>query len=379
MTPNQVEEVRILPRLLNGRVVKLVESSSPKRGMSVQVRPGPLMSKQTQVTSLIEINNPLKQGRLVSGFFPSLREVKEEIGKKKNVKILYGETYDLGGLTVDSLKYYFYLELVKRELEKMGIKVEVYVNIADVATVTNKGVKEKAKLKREGKRRLRLIQELNRVYGMNLQPFLMSQMMREPRTIEIMKRVKKIIKESKEIKKSLEKTVLKNKLKQEYASGFRYAAEEIALSIQFAVKVGPPREVHYDQVTFVVAEKLKADKVLGIYLSPSYPLGKDFSYFLSNPEVEEYGLTPYKAGSNKLNDFRVVLGKTSLKQVERLVNQSFVSEDQDLPNPVLDLVLITEMARELLNKDEVLLNKDLRKAALKGFKEYIYKSLRSDV
>jgi len=341
------------------------------------------MSKQTQITSLREIEVFLKRGELVSGIFPDMKRLLRLFRTKKKhnetVKIFYGETYDLYGLTVDSLKYYLFLGLLYKKLKEAGVRTEGYVNIADAATVINPGVKEKPKLKREGKKRLRLIKQISQIYDLNLRPFLMNQKIKEPEVIRILKQVRKLVKNSKRIMKKLEGTVLKNRLKQEYRSGFRYAAEEIALSLQFEVKVGPPRERHYDQVTAVVAKELAVDEVVGIYLRQSYPLGKNFSYFLSHPEIEKYGLTPYKASSNQLNDFRVVLGKTSRRQLKDLIYESFVSQKKSLPNPVKDLVIISELARELLGKEKGLIKGDLREVALKSYQEYIFKPLKGVV
>jgi len=46
---------------------------------------------------------------------------------------------------------------------------------------------------------------------------------------------------------------------------------------------------------------------------------------------------------------RIVLGQTSIESVVELVNNSIVSYKPTMPNPVLDLVVISEMAHQYMN------------------------------
>ena len=55
----------------------------------------------------------------------------------------------------------------------------------------------------------------------------------------------------------------------------------------------------------------------------------------------------YKAGSKKLEKHRVILGRTDADRLGELVEASFLPESRDLPNPVLDLVVIAEMGEKL--------------------------------
>ena len=46
----------------------------------------------------------------------------------------------------------------------------------------------------------------------------------------------------------------------------------------------------------------------------AFQLVENYLFYLINPEIEKYGLTPYKAESNKLENNRIVIGKTSLER-----------------------------------------------------------------
>ncbi len=73
-------------------------------------------------------------------------------------------------------------------------------------------------------------------------------------------------------------------------------------------------------------------------------MGRDF--FFENEEVEQYGVTPYKAGSKNIAQHRIILGETSEARIQELLRRSFVSKNPSIPNPVLDIATIAEMARQ---------------------------------
>ena len=151
-----------------------------------------------------------------------------------------------------------------------------------------------------------------------------------------------------ERKEFYKKTILKNRITQEEEVGYQYTLEEVALIIGYDIKVGPPRETYYDQMARELGAKVCNNDFCGLYLKPTYPLGLNFDYFVTHPEIEEFGVTPYKAGSNKLQNNRIVLGTTSLDECKKLIDSSFVSSNLILPNPVLDIYLIAKMAGYLL-------------------------------
>jgi len=106
-----------------------------------------------------------------------------------------------------------------------------------------------------------------------------------------------------------------------------------------------------------------------MYLTPTQPLGQNFAFFLTHPEIEEYGITPYKAGSNKLQDFRIILGETPLRRAKELLETSFESDKKETVHPVKDIYEITEGARMFLQKEKIYPD------TVAQLEEYIYKPL----
>lgn len=279
------------------------------------------------------------------------------VDKSKPIRIIYGETYDQYGMTLDSLKYYLFLSLLHKTLEEMGIKVESYVIIGDLHSVKNKLVTNKDGLLSEAKAKLDQINKIKSKLKLRFEPVLMSDLFKETRYLERLEKITKKFNDSDELKQIAKNTVLQNKQSQEEKTGFGYTLEEVALIMDFDIKIGPPREIHYDQL----AQKL-GSSLQGIYLRPTYPLGVNFDYYLNNPEIEKFGLTPYKAGSNQMQDNRIILGKTSEQDIKNLINNSFVPRDIFLANPLLDLASIVGMVeqieiQELQNNREELTNR----------------------
>lgn len=275
-----------------------------------------------------------KHDKLIQSYFPSKREVFDVL-KKDSVKILYGETYDTFGITVDSLKYYLFVSLFPSSI----------ILIADTASTINQSSGDAQTTLQEGKRRLGEVQEIIKKYTLSSRVQLMSELFKESRVQELIQNVKDVVSRSKEIQLMLQKTVLQNRIRQEDKTAYTYAAEAIATAMLFDIKVGPPRERFYDDAAVLVAKQLQRECYKSIYLTPTYPLGMDFVYFLMHPEIEEFGLTPYKAGSNKLQDHRIILGKTLFAEAQELVNKSFVPKQLGLPDPVEDLKAIVELAK----------------------------------
>lgn len=324
------------------------------------------------------IEKILKNRFLVKEINPDLSVVE----KRKSIKILYGETYDLLGMTIDSLKYYFFISLIHKHFEQSGVNVVSIVLVGDRASIMNDSSAEKDKLIIEGQKRVEFIRKVVQTYNLPIKPILMSEMLKENKIPALIRTVEKYIDSSDEAKKFLTKTVLQNRIKQEMKSNFQYSKEEIAIGTLFDIKIGPPREKNYDEVTRMIQKNNGISQLLSIYLQPTYPLGKDFSFFLNHPEIEEFGLTPYKAGSNKLQDSRIILVSTSYKESCRLLSDSFESLESDTAHPLLDMLNITEMAKKFMKNDfmgfktPVFTNVDSLKSLIKKqIKDYIYKPL----
>lgn len=278
---------------------------------------------------------------------------------KKSLKIFYGETVDEFGMPIDSLKYYFFLSLMAKHLA-----VNATVVVADTASLMNDSTLQKQEsIKQSLKRRIQLLEKIIAVYHLPITIRLMSEIFQSNEYKIIRQKVERA--DMKPLEPLLAKTVLANKFEEEKKKNFRYALDAIATGLLFDIKIGPPRERFYDEAgEIIVPGKLKS-----IYLTPTQPLGQNFAFFLTHPEIEEYGVTPYKAGSNKLQNFRIILGETPMAKAKELIETSFESVSSDTVHPAKDLHAITELARRLLQKDRVFTETAAQ------VREYIYKPL----
>jgi hypothetical protein len=296
----------------------------------------------------LDIKKILNKKSLMHSYFPSMGKIIKKIHSSKTIHLVYGETYDLFGLTIDSLKYYFCLSLLHQELEQKGYLVKSYIIVGDLHSVKNKLVVNKDILLSLSQERISDYQKIKTIYGLKSDVILMSSIMVGEQYKKNYEKVKSTFTNSKKIQKIVEKTVLNNRLAQEKEIGFQYAIEEIALIMDFDIKIGPPREKYYDKVAHYIKENERLDGLTGIYFKPTYPLGFNFDYFVCHEEIDRFGLTPYKAGSNKLQNHRIIIGVTTLDEIERLINSSYIPENPVLPNPVLDIFTISNMAKALL-------------------------------
>ncbi|MDD3647436.1 MAG: hypothetical protein PHS44_02955 [Candidatus Dojkabacteria bacterium] len=268
--------------------------------------------------------------------------LKDKIKERRRIHILYGETCDEYGLTIDSLKYYFILHILHKLLEELGARVKSEIMIGDVASIRNENVKNKEKIVNSCRARFGLLSGIVSKYELRFTPVLMSEVFKKPLFLRRFENISRLVQEDTKIKKMVQKTILRNRIRQEESAKYRYSCEEIALIMDYDFKIGPPREVYYDEI----AKKMKQD-FLGIYVKPTYPFGQGFDYFVNSPEIEKFGLTPYKAGSNKMQDSRIIIGKTSLGKLKSLVRDTFIPDDLDLPNPLRDLCIIADLFRRV--------------------------------
>lgn len=309
--------------------------------------------RNTNVDTKLQLNLLLSE-RLV---------VQKTLGKVGRVghgiRILYGETYDKCGITIDSVKYYLFLEYLARIA---GGKARCIVVEGDLHSVINPSVREKDLLLQEGRRRVEQIGGILRKLQLkHVSMRLMSELFEEKKVMGSVNTVASLVKGNEDIQNKLIPTVLQNRVAQERDSGFRYAAEAIGLALNFDIKVGPPREENYDTIAQIIGKEV-GGSYSAVYLRPSYLLTPDFSFYLTHPEIEKYGLTPYKAGSNKLQDLRIVIGRTSEEEIRELISACYVPRDIRDANPLLDLANIVVMSEQIgNNKIEVLaLSKQIR-------------------
>lgn len=276
-----------------------------------------------------------------------------------DINLVYGETYDEYGLTIDSLKYYFFIALLSNSI-KINKKIISNVIIGDLHSVKNKIVENKSSLLSQATRKIDFIKKINQIYGLNINPELMSQKFKKIEFKNTLEKVTNFFEKSTNTQEIAKKTVLKNRLSQEESVGFQYTLEEVALIFNYDLKIGPPREIYYDQITDIIKYNLKNKNFTGIYLKPTYPLGVGFDFYLRHPEIEKFGLTPYKAGSNKLQDFRIILEENNIKEkAKKIIESSYISNNSLIPNPVLDIYLTCQMAESYLFKTSLKVDENL--------------------
>lgn len=272
--------------------------------------------------------------------------------KNRPFEVFYGETYDGSGDTIDSMKYYFFVANMARALREEGLQVDPQILIADTAACRNVAPELERKYMLLGQDRAEFVERINKVYGTGLKVVMMSDYIHTPEFVRKREEIMKLCKSDPELMAKVEKTVPESKLELEREKGFMYSFDEIATIIDLDLKVGPPREDLYDGVAREIATKQNKPGLMSLFLTPTFPLGKNWAYFFANEGIEYHGITAYKAGSKRLQEFRIRPGRTTLEQAKELIDSSFISTNPELPNPVLDVGIICEMARQRLEGND---------------------------
>lgn len=284
---------------------------------------------------------------------PSADEIREraKLVSPHPIKLFYGETYDDKGNTIDSMKYYFFVAELADALREERFAVDPAILIADTAACRNVGDNLERQYMMLGTARTRFVEQVNQVYGTNLRIIRMSEYIGSPEFIKERDEIMQKCKADQELMRGVEKTVPESKLDIERKKGFLYSFDEITTIIDLDVKVGPPREDFYDNIARQITQERGTKGVQSLFLTPTFPLGMNWAYFFATEGIEDHGITAYKAGSKRLHRQRVIVGRSNPEYIRRLLADSFISTDPTLPNPVLDIGIITELARRRLEQD----------------------------
>lgn len=282
---------------------------------------------------------------------PEIRRRAEDVNPDA-IKLFYGETYDERGNPIDSLKYYFFVADLAAALAQEGSKVDPMILIADTAACRNVGQQHEGYFMGLGEDRANFVKKVNAIYNTGLRVVKMSDYINSSEFLAERERVMSLCKGNPELMEKVEKTVPESKLEIERSKGFLYSYDEIATIKELDVKVGPPREDLYDDVARRVAEAEDKKKLMSLFLTPTFPIGFKWSYFFSNEGIEDHGITAYKAGSKRLQAHRIIVQRSDPDYIRHLIQESFISTNPDLPNPVLDIGIISEMAKKRLEKDD---------------------------
>ncbi len=306
-------------------------------------------NQETSIKNKIE--EFLSQKKLVLDSTASSEIIERALNTSKELSLFYGETYDHTGDTIDSMKYYFFVANLSDLLREHGFSTKPEILVADTAACRNVGPEHEYKYMRLGKERANFVERVNEIYGTGLNMIKMSDYIDS----EDFKRKRQVImdvcKKDPDLMSRIEKSVPVSKLDIEREKGFMYSFDEITSIVDLDVKVGPPREDLYDNIAREISNRNGKKGLVSVFLTPSFPIGMNWSYFFSNEGIEEYGVTAYKGGSKRLQANRILVGRSEPEQVRELIKTSFISTNPRLPNPVLDIGIICEMARKRLEKD----------------------------
>lgn len=267
------------------------------------------------------------------------------------IKLFYGETYDEKGHPIDSMKYYFFISHLADVLRQEGFVVDPSILIADTAACRNVGEKNEKYYMTLGEGRYHFVERVNEIYGTGLRLVKMSDYIHSPEFIEEREKIMEECRVDQELMEAVEKTVPESKVDIERKKKFLYSFDEITTIIGLDVKVGPPREDLYDNVARRISKQRGQKQLMSLFLTPTFPLGMNWAYFFVNEGIEDNGITAYKAGSKRLHRNRIIIGHSNLDDVKDLIKDSFISTNPLLPNPVLDIGIICEMARKRLDGD----------------------------
>lgn len=267
------------------------------------------------------------------------------------IKLFYGETYDEAGPPVDSMKYYLFVSFLADALRQEGLSVDPSILIADTAACRNVGEKNERYYMTLGEERYRFVERVNEIYGTGLRLVRMSDYIDSPEFIEERERIMEACKVDQELMEAVERTVPESKVDIERNKEFLYSFDEITTIMDLDVKVGPPREDLYDNVAQRISRQRGQKELMSLFLTPTFPLGMNWAYFFANEGIEDTGITAYKAASKRLHRNRIIVGRSEPEYVRTLISDSFISTNPALPNPVLDIGIICEMARKRLDGD----------------------------
>jgi hypothetical protein len=302
-----------------------------------------------------DLRSLLRYSALVLATTPGAEEIERAVADRarsgRGIKVMYGETYDRFGPTLDSLKYYFAVAAIGRAVGKSGLPVIPTVLIADIASCRNEPEDQYDELMALGEARVQFVRAVSDLYSLGLHVVAMSEYLHSASFQDRLRAIREQAEGRDQIYQWIRQTVPASKVAIEEKKNFAYAFEEIATIVEYDIKVGPPREKFYDEPARSIAGALGYPPLASVYLRPTFPLGVGPDLFVSNVEIEEFGVTPYKAGSKGLQDHRIIIGKTTDDKMVSLIRRSLVSKRRDVPNAVLDIAVIGEMARQYLQND----------------------------
>ena len=350
------------------------------------------IQKNKQAEKIDNLTALLSQKEFVNSA-PTIAELAARIDKCKQenrpLKVLYGETFDELGNTIDSMKYYLFTSLLTKELKShYGIDVKSTVLIADLGVYRNYP-NQVDELKKHAESRKEFAERVKDLYGCEFEVKLLSEISATPEFKVRLDRAVELGRTDSTLMGMIKATVPEDRREASEKAGYIYSFEEIATILGIDIKIGPPREKLYDMTANAMLSHFNVAPLLPIYLAQTYPLGVSYESYINSP-IKEYGLTAYKAGSGHMTKNRIIIGNTSNSEIERLIDNTEISTDQSKPNSVLDLMFIADLARQHIQKGsnmsaiKILTNKymdgsidsnDLKARTYSGLQKYVFSLL----
>ena len=330
-----------------------------------------------------------QKGLVVKG--PTVKEINEVMTtakeSNKQVKLLYGETFDDNGNSIDSIKYYLFIDLFSKLItHEYNVEISPTVLIADSGMYRN-FPNQTEQIKELAANRVAFAEKVKNIYNCRYNVILMSDLVKTDMFEATCENIKSSILSNKELIPLIEKTVPEDRLEMERRRGYVYSIEEMAIIAGLDFKIGPPREELYDNLTNIIAPKLGYASLHGVYLYPTYPLGLHYGDYMSSSSVKQYGLTPYKVGSSNFSKNRIAIGLSTIESIRENFDNTQISKSENKPNPIIDIAMITNLARQHIdsnfsdfgelyrryynNKDGGINNSELKTTVFEQFKEYI--------
>jgi len=282
-----------------------------------------------------------------------------------SLNAMYGETYDEFGMTLDSLRYYFFLDALVRAGVTRGVTVDGVIVIGDKATAENSPFGARRYLYELGEEREVQTRRVIDTFGLQLRCVLMSSIVSNESFLSKKREYLAQCKTDSQLLSKLEQSVPVAKLVQERASAYSYSLDELTIIADKDIKIGPPREDVYDSLARALncgQNDKSHGKLSSIYLTPTFPIGKGWSFFFANPQLDEMGVTAYKAGNLDLQNYRARLfSSQTIQDLRGLIEHTFMPRADNknencvsgsLPNPLLDLYQVAAFAAWHLGGEE---------------------------
>ncbi len=183
-----------------------------------------------------------QKGLVVKG--PTADEIEKTMARVKSskvpVKLLYGETFDEKGNPIDSLKYYLFIDLFSKLIEKeYNVQTNPIVLIADLGMYRN-FPDQIDQIKKLAMERVTFVEKVKNIYNCKYDIVLMSDLVKTTKFEATCKNIKSSILNDKELVTLIEKTVPEDRLEMERERGYTYSIEELAVISNLDFKIGPP-------------------------------------------------------------------------------------------------------------------------------------------